>query len=1034
MPPTARCLDENAVLDLFERRAPIADVEEHLDGCAACRRLLTRAARGYVPLGQTVSLGAAPKPVPALTLQRGSSVARYVILGVVGRGGMGVVYAAYDPDLDRKVALKLVRPSARGAPGGGELRARLLREAQTMARLSHPHVIAVHDAGTLGEDVFIAMEFVEGRTLAAWLRERPRRWREVLDVFLKAGAGLAAAHAAGVVHRDFKPDNVLVGWDERVRVTDFGLARTGAAAPGGVAGKPSPDEGSSGALQGTPAYMAPEQLQGLPADTRADVFGFCVALWEALYGMRPFGGSTISELRASVLAGRPAEPGRAPGVPAWVRRVLLRGLRSAPEERFGSMEALAGALSRDPGRRWRRTGAAVLGLAALAGGLWGYARWLEEKQGVCRGAEARLAGVWDAARRETVAAAFRRTGRAFAEDALRGATIALDAWTSRWTAMRTEACEATRIRGEQSEELLDLRMLCLDQRARDLAALTDLFARADSRIVEKAVEAARVLPDLGVCADAEALRARRPLPKDRATAERAEAVFADLSRARVLLAAGKARESLPLARSAAEAARTLGYEPARAAALVRLGESERGAGDYAAAERDLAEGFFAAQAIRDDETAALAAVDLVWVVGGKLARYADAHAWNRHAGAAVRRIGSPPRLEMNRLAHIGAVLRREGRLAEAALHQRRALVIGEQAFGRNDPQNADALNNLAVVVLDQGDYAAGRELLRRAMVLHEKAHGPEHPLLTNVAFNLAQVLNYLGHTLEALALQRRVLATRGRLLGPGHPDVAKTHYTVGLSLHSLGRYDQAMAHYRTSLEALERALGRDHVVVSGPLHYMAVTLRAQGRYEEALAHERRALAIRERRAGPNHGTTGISRGALARIHLRRGEHGRARAEASLALQILEKATGPAHSTLVHPLLTLAQVARLTGAPSEGRALVERALAIAQNAFGVAHESVAQVLTEIAENRLALGDPRGAVEPAVRAVATAQPLSIAPRFLARARFVLARALWASRGDRARAETLTEEAEKGFADAKTRDRSELEAVRRWRAGRR
>src|SRR4051794_3934114 len=252
---------------------------------------------------ETLPLGPQPPRQPGEPLPRGSAVGRYVVLERIGSGGMGVVYAAYDPELDRKVALKLLRPDRAGA--AGEAAFRVPREAHAVTPLSDPHVVAVYDAGTFGDQVFVAMELMEGRTLRQWLGEGKRGWREIVDVFVAAGRGLAAAHAAGLVHRDFKPDNVLLGTDGRVKVADFGLAR-----PVGVVekeGSPSsPGSGSGGLLaspltewgqvMGTPAYMAPEQLRGGAADARSDQFSFCVALWEALYGRKPFAGQGLREL------------------------------------------------------------------------------------------------------------------------------------------------------------------------------------------------------------------------------------------------------------------------------------------------------------------------------------------------------------------------------------------------------------------------------------------------------------------------------------------------------------------------------------------------------------------------------------------------------------------------------------------------------------------------------------------------------------------------------------------------------------------
>ncbi len=331
------CLSPDDVVELLEGRLPpegTAALEDHAQGCDACRALLAESARAAFPGGD-----------PASAVPEGG---RYQIVRPIGAGGMGVVYQARDLELHRPVALKMLRPTG----DAGALRERLLAEARAMARLSHPNVLAVHDVGTLGDAVFLAMELVEGRTLTAWLLQRKRSWREALEVFLAAARGLAAAHAVGLVHRDFKPDNVLVGDDGRVRVTDFGLARA----------SPLPLDGgtpvvATSTLAGSPAYMAPEQMRAGAVDARADVFSFCVSLYQALFGARPFAGETIEALERAILAQAPL-PVRG-GAPARLRKAVLRGLRAAPAARFASMEALIAAL--EAARRPAR----LLPLAAL---------------------------------------------------------------------------------------------------------------------------------------------------------------------------------------------------------------------------------------------------------------------------------------------------------------------------------------------------------------------------------------------------------------------------------------------------------------------------------------------------------------------------------------------------------------------------------------------------------------------------------------------------------------------------------------------
>jgi serine/threonine-protein kinase len=354
------CLDDETIAQLIEGHLDgdgVRDVTSHLDACAECRAIVADVARTFEPAEETVG--------------------RYVLVDCIGAGAMGIVYTARDPDLGRKVALKLLRPDA-AASGSRDASARLLREAQAMAQLSHPNVITLYDVGTRGDEVFLAMELIEGGTLSQWMHEQRRDWREVLALFRKAGDGLAAAHEAGLVHRDFKPDNVLVGRDGRVRVTDFGLARF-AASPAPASSRarehaPTALAASltgAGTLVGTPAYMSPEQLAGQPADARSDLFAFCVALYEGLFGERPFTGANLVELEGAIVRGEVRRPSMAHAgrVPAWLRRVVESGLAASPARRPASMRALLGSL--DAGlsrRRWVR-GAAATGVVVAAGAI-----------------------------------------------------------------------------------------------------------------------------------------------------------------------------------------------------------------------------------------------------------------------------------------------------------------------------------------------------------------------------------------------------------------------------------------------------------------------------------------------------------------------------------------------------------------------------------------------------------------------------------------------------------------------------------------
>ncbi len=394
------CLDDSALLELVEgrldpERAPA--VHAHLDLCASCRELVAESAKycfqeDDAPADEVSTEATLPararRARPEPTVQPGRTIGRYVIGEVIGAGGMAVVYRAHDPQLGRHVALKLVRTDRRAAH---DWQLRLLREARAMAQLSHPNVVHVYDAGVVDDQVFLAMELVEGQTLDQWMRAAARTPTEILSAFIESGRGLAAAHAANLVHRDFKPSNVLVSHDGRVRVTDFGLARSALSSPQeGLEAPPAellPSVTRTGMVVGTPAYMAPEQLRGLPTDGRTDQFGFCVALFEFLYGERPSIETT------SVPAAPPEATAislplrqRALGSPVpGVYRVLERGLRLDPGERYPSMEALLGELAavgraRVPARSRRILLAAVGGLVGVAAvaGFAGLALWPEK--------------------------------------------------------------------------------------------------------------------------------------------------------------------------------------------------------------------------------------------------------------------------------------------------------------------------------------------------------------------------------------------------------------------------------------------------------------------------------------------------------------------------------------------------------------------------------------------------------------------------------------------------------------------------------
>jgi serine/threonine protein kinase len=497
-------------------------------------------------------------------IRRGTFIGRYVVLGWIGNGAMGDVYSAFDPDLDRKLAIKLLRVKRGSSVGGVDGKTRLLREAQAIAKLSHPNVVVVHDVGTFEDRVFIAMEFVDGGTLSFWMHAHPHSWREILGVFIAAGRGLQHAHDANLVHRDFKPDNVMVRVDGQVRVMDFGLvryidvleseperksesslaldttmdlSRPAKVAPGGQAFQQLKLT-QTGALLGTPAYMAPEQFVGQAADARTDQFSFCVALFEALFGARPFGGSTMAELTGNVMSGQIKPPPHRNPVPTAVWRVLRRGLSVSPDDRYPSMDRLLADLAQyahPPTRTVVVSAAAGFALlAALAGGV----TWREtRRQSLCAAPIERFNGVWEASewngsRRAAIEVGFRTAGQnnltftstgrssswAWANTQSRASftsvTHTLDKYVADWLATYKDACEATSYRGNQSAQVLDRRMSCLNDRFSELRALSDKLVTPTRQMIEDASLAAGSLGSIQQCSNVE-LPQDVPRPRQR---------------------------------------------------------------------------------------------------------------------------------------------------------------------------------------------------------------------------------------------------------------------------------------------------------------------------------------------------------------------------------------------------------------------------------------------------------------------------------------------------------------------------------------
>jgi tetratricopeptide (TPR) repeat protein len=819
-----------------------------------------------------VSLGTPPGPREPLPLERGDVVGRYVVLEEIGRGAMGVVVAAYDPELDRKIALKLMAVGSRRGDGAG---ARLLREAQAMARLSHPNVITVHDVGTADGDVFIAMEFVEGGSLRSHLAAKRPRWDEIVRRFIEAGEGLAAAHRQGIVHRDFKPDNVLVRADGRACVGDFGLARRDEAA------SPTPlDEdmrttagGTSslvdsatltGAVMGTPAYMAPEQHLRTTVDARSDQFSFCVALWEALCGTRPFAGTTLGTIALNVTTGKREPFPRDSPVPAKIRAALERGLSGLPEQRHASMDELLDLLRAGlPDARDRSGVGAWVALSLVGAGLlaaaWAgvfSARESSEPSGPapCSRAAEQLGGVWDATQREAASQAFARSSRPWAARSFDRSASQLDVLRDEWIESHTRACEATRVYGEQSEELLDRRMSCLAERRSELAAVGAALVAGSDATIDDVDGLLAIIAPISTCDDVPQLESGLAAPpvEIRDQVEGLRARISELEVARRSTADIDLRERAAKLVAEAEA---LAHEPVLVEALHVQASIIDGAGQFDEA-LPIARRTVALAAHCNHRLELAKALALIAMIEGSSRANVELGLWllDFAAGESAR-LGDPVLLAVRIESDRAALMTVAGDFPGALVGFERALALAERELGPEHVRAADLRFNIAATHHWMGHYEQAEQGFRAALDVYTKLMGPDHPEVAQCHNNYASALSELGRAEEAqehaaraveiwtvtndrgglanayanlgnaayvledyekaLKFARKAHALRLEVFGPEHPATHGALSSIGDHLVALGRLDEAEASYRAALAGFIASVGPEHPMVAG---------------------------------------------------------------------------------------------------------------------------------------------------------------------------------------------------------------------------
>jgi tetratricopeptide (TPR) repeat protein/predicted Ser/Thr protein kinase len=923
-------------------------------------------------------------------------IGRFVVLRRLGAGAMGEVYAAYDGELDRKVAIKLLR----ARPDAERLQVRLRREAQAIAKLAHPNVVPVFEVGDDGGRLFLVMEMIEGTTLRAWLREGERARDEILDMFEQAGRGLVAAHSANLVHRDLKPDNILVGHDGRVRLVDFGLARAepGERTPSG-ASDPSATHDST--VAGTPRYMAPEQFLGARVDHRADQFAFCVSLYEGLYGTPPFDGRSVTEVASKVLAGDIDAPPRDHAVPSAIARLLRRGLAREPEQRFFDMQALLHELQRARGAPRRRALAGALGLVA-AGGL---ALFVVERRAsaACEAEGEHGHDGWNAQRADEIAAAMRSTSVPFAEHAIARIVESLDARTREWAEARTASCLARR--RNPDDDTLARTDACLDERLLERDAMLRVLDDADRSVAATSEQAVATLPAVADCTDLRKLGQSPPLPSP-GMRESIGAVRPTMARIGALEAAGRYAEAQSIARELLPELERLDYPPLRAELLWRLGELADELGQLPASESFLRQAYFLAGRHGLDRIAAEAALALVTIVGRHAHRVEDGGAWIEHAEMMVARLDDAE-LRAGLAYAVGGHELAQGHFADGIARIAEGLEVHRGIYGDRHPALLPDMISLGVAYELAGDFSESRSQLLAARALAEEVLGAGHPLVAAAVHNLANLAHREGNYAEAAALHREALAIREAAYGAEHVETVTSISGIGSALGAAGDLEGAEAQFRRSLAMAERVLGPEHPRIMSDLENLGIVLTMERRFDEAQVLFERACRIveQEKVETPRHA---MCLENLADVLYERHRYEESIATYRRALEIRERTVGPDHTSTVTVALNLAMVYSNSGRAAEAVPIYERATAQVAAALGDDHPVVQEARLGLGRARLRSGDAAGAVAPIELVLEKLADDPAASSLRGQAELALAQARW-QLGEHARALELGRTAE-------------------------
>ncbi len=886
----------------------------------AVDQLEVRRARSKIRAGV---FGGTPQP---------TMVGRFEVRQRLGAGGMGIVYEAYDPQLERRLALKVLRADATRAANGA---VRLVDEARAMAKLAHPNVLTVYEAGTVQDQVFIAMALVEGYTLRSWLDAEPRTTDEVLAVLRDAGRGLAAAHAAGLVHRDFKPENVLVSREGHVSVTDFGLARSFVAPEAGGWSKLA--SGVQTSLAGTPAYMAPEQLRGQNIDARCDQFAWCVTTFEALVGARPYDDD--EQKRIAIDPAYVPSPVSLPASVAVSRRIraaLARGLSSDVDARFASMDALLVAV-RPSRRRWVPVS---IGLLVASAGI-GVAFVPEPDP--CPPRPELLAGVWDDETRVAVRDAFLASQMPYAPRAWSSVETRADAFVSRWVALEQRECREENTVAAQ----------CLQRRGAEFGAVSRLLRGADAGVVEHAVAMISALPPLADCSDPDtAARVVQP-GTSQETRTRVDDLRASFLAARYDDARSIARE----VRASLSPGEPLWLEVSTLEGRVALAEGDAD-GSTAAFERVLEHASGGAGQLPTAE----AAVGLV-EVQATIAK-TDFEATGvlvRAAKISVASAGNPPRLR-TRLESARAGLQ----IAQGNFDEGIALVEGARGvlaeLGDDTRlEQAELMGLAAKALFHKERFDDASRLGDASLVILREIFGPEHPAVGQALLLPGSIALVQGDAETAEVAYQQAADIFARTLGRSHPSYATALLSLANSARAQGGYERAR---ELSAEALEGMLanypeGNMRVMAARSNlasldHQLGNLAAARERYLETVRLQRIILG--------DHYELSITLANLARVESELGDLKAARAAGQEALKIRTEVFGAAHDRSVSSRVLLVEIDLIAGVNPVGL-LKELAdiRAVRTAALGETHRLVLEIIVLQAKAALRAGRSKEALE-------------------------------------------------------------------------